>query len=56
MTAAGFIRGKASPCTFVHPDKYLRTYVHGGHYVTVGQGADFKWPRKKLEAKYGIKI
>ena len=40
VVEAGFIRGKASPCTFYHPDKILRTYIHGGDYVTVGNDAD----------------
>ena len=55
MTNAGFIRGKASPCTFYHPDKNLRTYIHGDDYVTVGKEADLKWLRNKLEEKYEIK-
>jgi hypothetical protein len=54
MIEAGFTRGKASPCTFYHADRSLRTYIHGDDYVTVGKDADLKWLRKKLEDRYEI--
>ncbi len=36
MEAVGFIRGKASPGTFYHKERGVRTYTHGDGHVSVG--------------------
>ena len=51
----GFVQGKASPCTFYHAARGLRTYVHGDDFVTVGQGRDLKWSKDGLEKHYELK-
>ena len=38
----GFAQGKASPCTFYHASRGLRTYVRGDDFVTVGEDRGLK--------------
>ena len=51
----GFQQGKASPCVFFHPEKGIRTYVHGDDYVSAGRPESLKWMRAQLEKKYTVK-
>ena len=51
----GFEQGKASSCIFYHPQKNIRTYVHGDDYVSRGQLDSLKWMRARLEEKYQVK-
>ena len=55
MVHAGFKRGLASPCTFYHPTRQIRTYIHGDDYVPVGKGEQLEWLKATLEKKCGIK-
>ena len=55
MKAIGFEQGKASPCTFYHRERAIRTYIHGDDFVSVGTDADLKWLRKEIEKKYELK-
>ena len=55
LIKAGFIQRIASPCTFYNPDRNMRTYVHGGDYVSTGLPKDLEWMRKELEKKYQVK-
>lgn len=40
LMSHGFVQGKASPCTFFHPGKEIRTVVHGDDYI-------FRWEKKE---------
>ena len=51
----GFRRGDATPCVFYHPDRGIRTLVHGDDYLSVGKPEDFKWMETMLMKKYQIK-
>ena len=51
----GLRQGEASPCTFFHKEKGIRTYVHGDDHVRCGTTAALKWMQQKLEAKYQVK-
>ena len=55
MIQAGFKRGLASPCTFYHPTRQIRTYIHGDDYVSVGKGEQLEWLKNTLEKRYEIK-
>lgn len=55
MKAIGFTQGRASPCTFHHKERNIRTYIHGDDYVSVGTDHDLKWLRKRIEEKYELK-
>ena len=51
----GFEQGLATPCTFYHRSRAIRTYVHGDDYVSTGIPNQLKWLREQLEAKYQVK-
>ena len=51
----GLAQGKASPCTFYHAARGLRTYVHGDDFATVGKDRDLKWFKDGLEKHYELK-
>ena len=55
MVSLGFTRGKATPCTFYHKDRNLRTYIHGDDFVTSGSDGDLKWLKANLEKHYELK-
>ena len=51
----GFQQGLASPCTFYHKEKGIRTYVHGDDYVSVGRPKHLEWMQKELEKCFTVK-
>ena len=55
LVDAGFHQGKASPCIFYHPEKKIRSYVHGDDCVSPGSPEALMWMQKKLEQKYQVK-
>ena len=55
MKAIGFEQGKASPCTFFHKGRGIRTYIHGDDFVSVAKDADLKWLKTEIEKKYELK-
>ena len=55
MIELGYERDKASPCTFYHPVRQLRTYIHGDGFVTIGKEEDLAWLKQGLEKHYEIK-
>ena len=55
LTNIGFQQGQATPCVFYHPDRGIRTYIHGDDYVSTGKPQDFKWMKMQLESKYTVK-
>ena len=48
MRAIGFTQGRASPCTFYHEEKGIRTYIHGDDFVSVCSDNNLKWFRKEI--------
>lgn len=50
-----FQQGKASPCTFYHPTRGIRIYVHGGDYVSTGKPEQLQWMKGRSEEKYAVK-
>ena len=51
----GFKPGAASPRIFYHKEKGIRTYVHGGNYVSSGAPESLQLMQQKLDAKYHVK-
>ena len=49
MKAIGFEQGKASPCTFYHKSRRIRTYIHGDDFVSVGTDKDLNWLKEQIE-------
>ena len=55
LVKMGFIQGIASPCTFYHHARQIRTYVHGDDYVSIGLPGNLQWVKNELEKKYQVK-
>lgn len=51
----GLKAGRSSPCIFYHEGRDIRTFVHGGDYVSAGSSEDLLWLRKKFDERYAIK-
>ena len=48
----GFQQGKASPCAFYHPERGIRTYIHGDDYVSTGKPQDLNWMKMQSRRKH----
>ena len=55
LVEIGFKQGMASPCLFYHPERNIRTYVHGDDYVSAGKARKFNWMKNQLESRYIVK-
>ena len=51
LKSIGFQQGLASPCTFYHEKRGIRTYVHGDDYVNSGLPQALDLMKKELEAR-----
>ena len=52
LVRIGFAQGKTSPCVFYHPQRGIKTYVHGDDYVITGLPHQLQWMQNQLEKKY----
>ena len=55
LVSLGFVRGVGHPSVFHHPEKDLKTLVHGDDYVSSGYGSDLSWLEEELKKAYEIK-
>ena len=55
LVLIGFVKGKASPCNFHHPDRGISTTVHGDDFTSSGTEADLKWLDGQLKSKFEVK-
>ena len=55
LRRAGFIPGRASPCTFHHPRFKVFAIVHGDDFVSTGDVQGLDYLRMILEAEYELK-
>ena len=55
LRSIGFKQGKATPCVFYHPERQIRTMVHGDDHVSTGMARELRWMKQQLEAKYKVK-
>ena len=55
LRSIGFTQGKATPCVFYHPQRNIRTMVHGDDYVSTGMPKELQWMQQRLEDKYQVK-
>ena len=54
MRRLGFKRGKSSAVLFFHPQRGIKTLVHGDDFLSSGRPEDLAWFKGELEAKYDI--
>ena len=52
----GFIRGKASPVVFHHPQRDLACVVHGDDFSFEGDDAGLDWIQAKMASWFDIKV
>ena len=55
LVGIGFVRGKGHPCVFWHPEKQIKTLVHGDDYVSSGTVDSMNWLETELTKAYEIK-
>ena len=56
LVEEGFVVGRANAVTFYHPERDVRTMVHGDDFFIEGQENDLKWVENVLRAKYPLKM
>ncbi len=49
MNEIGFEQGKASPCSLYHPDRDIRTVVHGDDFTSLATRDQRDWLAKELK-------
>ena len=55
LEESGYIRGRANPCLFWHPDNEVALMVHGDDFIAVGEAKNLKSLQQTLEDKYKLK-
>ena len=55
MMSIGFRNGQYSVSTYFHPERDIKTMVHGDDFVSVGDVEDIKWLQNKLEERFELK-
>lgn len=56
MRAWGFPAGKCNPGTYIHKSKKIRCSAHGDDIACAGSAAELRWLKKKLRARFEIKV
>ena len=52
----GFVQGKGSPCNFYHPERDIRTVVHGDDFTSLATGDQCDWLAKELKKHFDLKV
>ena len=55
MTKAAFKQSRYNPAMYYHPERNIRTLVHGDDFVTVARRKEAKWLKELLESRFEIK-
>ena len=55
MKRWGFKRGVYNPCLYRHPERKIRTLVHGDDFVSTGNMSAAQKFREQLESRFEIK-
>ena len=56
LVNAGFRKGRASPCTFIHSKRGLRCVVHGDDFTTPGTDTELNWFENMLAKAFEVKV
>jgi len=56
MKSFGFIPGVSNPCLFYHPQRELRTMVHGDDFVTEGQIDELHWLNEQFASVWKVEL
>ena len=55
LVSVGFRQGNASPCVFHYRERGVRTFVHGGDFVSTATHNQLTWLKEQFEIKCKIK-
>ena len=55
LSQAGFVKGRASPVCFHHPERKIWVVVHGDDFITVAEDEGIEYLEKVLSSSYAIK-
>ena len=55
MVELGFRQGRSSGSVFFHPERRVRTVIHGDDFLSSADRADLRWLKGNLERKLDIK-
>ena len=55
MAQCGFQNGKYNVSAYYHPERGLKTMVHGDDFATVGDIEDVTWLEDKLHKRFELK-
>ena len=56
MTKIGFIRGKACPCLFHHPQRRIWATLHGDDFTVLAMDEELMWFRKRISERFEVKF
>ena len=56
LQSMGFLRGRASPCCFYHPQRGLRCLVHGDDFVFAGTEENLDWVNARMADAFLVKV
>ena len=48
LESIGYKRGRGHPSVLLHPEKKIKSLVHGDDYVSAGDGASLRWLEDEL--------
>ena len=54
LESIGFKRGRGHPSVFWHPEKMIKTLVHGDDYVSSGSSDSMRWLESELSKAYEL--
>ena len=54
LETIGFKRGRGHPCVFHHPERDIKTLIHGDDYVSAGSDESMDWLEAELAKAYEI--
>ena len=54
LEGIGFVRGRGHPSVFWHPEKKIKTLVHGDDYVSAGEDSSMNWMEGELSKAYEL--
>ena len=56
LESIGFVRGRGHPSVFWHPERSIKSLVHGDDYVSAADEASMTWMKVEFAKAYEIQI
>ena len=55
LVSIGFVKGKASPCNFVHEKRDIKLTCHGDDFFIAASLEEIRWLEEKMKEQYEVK-